>query len=143
MTSTLQKFKDYDHMFGSAEIRACRQTWLIAKETEGIVAWVHGYTQPLQSDVQYAVYQADDHLRWQLFRVSMKGLTTVEKVAMLYKRWELKNCRVADYGKLPQDQIMRNHWMSAISIVEWVRIMNYIGALRRGGQLDMQNFIVK
>lgn len=53
---------------------------------------------------------------WQAFRRSMKGLPTPEKLSMLLS-WQLKN---SHRGRRTQ-----------------VQVDNYINALKRGGQLNM------
>lgn len=56
---------------------------------------------------------------WQVFRISLKGKPTAIKLIELNKWWE-------------------NHYHQNPFITE-VQVGNYLGALRRGGQLDMQN----
>ena len=116
-----KEFKKFDNAFSRAEIKACRDKWLFG---DVMSRWHFGYDQPSVDDARYAVYEADGFMDWQLFRVALKGLSTVEKISMLTNRW---NVCVEDLS-IEQERI---------------RIMNYIGALRRGGQLDADLRIVK
>lgn len=78
-----------------------------------------------QEFVQFCVYGAADHEDWQLFRFSLKGLSTVEKLALLMQyKSDAYDLKVGD------------------DIVD-CRIDNYIGALKRGGQLDGDLRIVR
>lgn len=65
--------------------------------------------------------------QWQQIRLSMKNKPTVEKLIIL-DNWRETNLKAYD-GKLPE----------AVQC----QIDNYLGALRRGGQLDDQNRIRK
>jgi len=75
-------------------------------------------------DAQKYCVQAED---WQIIRLSMKGKTTVQKMHILYN-WRETNA-LANDGVVP--------------LSTRLQICNYLGALRRGGQLDMQNLIKK
>jgi hypothetical protein len=68
-------------------------------------------------DVQRYCVQAP---RWQKFRLSLKGLPTELKLALLAMYY---NDNSRPYSKWERE----------------VQVGNYLGALRRGGQLDMQN----
>lgn len=59
---------------------------------------------------------------WQIFRMSLKGLSTPAKLARLDAR---RTQHIAEYG------VMQRYAA--------VQIDNYINALRRGGQLDLDN----
>lgn len=61
---------------------------------------------------------------WQRVRLSMKGKKTHEKLAILMRHYEKGGGTACDFG---------TH----------VQVYNYLGALRRGGQLDDQNRIRK
>lgn len=65
-------------------------------------------------DVHRAVYHSANAERWQKFRVSLKGLSTREKLYCLADYW--KHC----------SRCFTNE----------IRVNNYIGALIRGGQLS-------
>lgn len=71
--------------------------------------------------------------RWQEVRLSMKGKPTHEKLGIL-KAWWDKELRGVTFtpGVKPQK----------LMIVE-IQVGNYLGALRRGGQLDNQNRVRK
>ena len=67
---------------------------------------------------------------WQRVRLSMKGQTTAEKLRLL-KQW--RDACLFDDG--------RGGLHLLTSTI--VQVDNYLGALRRGGQLDMNNMIRK
>lgn len=72
--------------------------------------------------VRNAVYEATGFEEWQKFRVSLKGQSTQVKLYRLRKRWYAMRTQFeSDSAQLD---------------VEKCRIDNYIGALKRGGQLD-------
>lgn len=62
---------------------------------------------------------------WQRFRLMLKGKTTAEKLHLLRCWYDGK---LADCG-------LMTRWERE------VQVGNYLGALRRGGQLDMNNRI--
>ena len=64
-----------------------------------------------------------EHHAWQQVRLSMKGVSTEKKLDILHE-WR-ENCALNNFGEVPFSC--------------QVQIVNYLGALRRGGQLDMQN----
>jgi hypothetical protein len=78
------------------------------------------------------IAEAVDNEEWQKFRVSLKGLSTVQKIAKLEWYW-------FDYylhsDEVPRD--MRDWHGESFDITcdVCVRIDNYIKALARGGQL--------
>lgn len=74
-----------------------------------------------QDEARQAVYWAEGAEDWQKFRVSLKGNSTCEKLYRLAHRF----------------------WVDRNNRFERIRIDNYIGALRRGGQLDSNNRIIK
>ena len=67
---------------------------------------------------EYCVQNAE----WQKVRLSMKGVPTHQKLAILVDWWHQH-----------QNDLMQHH-----SRIE-VQVGNYLGALRRGGQLDAHN----
>ena len=79
---------------------------------------------------------------WQKVRLSMKGIDTVDKLDILIAWWD-KQMEEADR--------LQNHTTDLNEIkrgkaLEWatqVQVGNYLGALRRGGQLDDQDRIRK
>ncbi len=132
-------FKDYDNAFTGQQLTAERVKFKAFDDVSGIKYWAHGYVQPDQADVQFAVYKAEDFIRWQLFRVALKGISTQQKLRMMYVRWEMFDCDHVDYG------MIRGNVYSATDIqaLEWIRLNNYVGALRRGGQLNERLEVVK
>jgi hypothetical protein len=134
----MKQFKDYDGVFTAQQLDAERKKFKAFDDVSGIKYWAHGYVQPDQGDVQYAVYKAVDAARWQLFRVALKGLSTRQKLRMMYVRWEMFDCDCVDYG-----MVRGKIYDADISAVEWVRLNNYIGALRRGGQLNERLEVVR
>jgi len=94
-----------------------------------IYRWPLSVTQWPQSQVQYCVYDAEDARKWQLFRVSLKHEGTQGKLQMLLAYF-------VDECFYHKDDPIRSQR-------EKVRIDNYIGALRRGGQLNEHMEIVK
>lgn len=60
---------------------------------------------------------------WQIFRLSLKGISTREKLRRLADWYDGEEPRSDKYTKWQRE----------------VQVGNYLGALRRGGQLDMQN----
>ena len=119
-----KEFKDWDKAFSRAEIDLCRREWLFGHDE---LQWNYGYNQPGVEEARHAVYEADGHVDWQKFRVAMKGANTVDKLRMLHNRWLKKvSGRTDEQAGL-----------------EKTRIWNYIGALRRGGQLDRNLIAVK
>ena len=67
------------------------------------------------------------HEDWQVIRLSMKGKFTYQKLQILFN-WRETNAMAND-GVVP--------------LTTRLQICNYLGALRRGGQLDMNNMIAK
>lgn len=69
---------------------------------------------------------------WQRVRLSMKGMSTHDKLDVLESYW-------MGYDAM--------HEVNAISKQElhlvWVRVINYLTALKRGGQLSMEGRIQK
>ena len=120
-----KEFKDWDKAFSVGEIQYHRRLFLydrvldVKEDVYSIERWKFGYEQPDRQQVKEAVYEQPDSREWQQFRVSMKGLSTKEKLFML-EQWLLDSR--ADVG-VP-------------AYYDEVRVNNYIGALKRGGQLD-------
>jgi len=83
---------------------------------------------------RYCVDVKEPEVRaWQQVRLSMKGKPTHEKLAIL-KAWWDKHILTSEIpaGAVP---MKRTAWGYAV----FVQVYNYLGALRRGGQLDSQN----
>jgi len=73
----------------------------------------HGTNQWLR-DVNTAVYYAPGWERWQIFRISLKGLSIGSKLVRLLEYWD-------DHKDTPNRDNDR------------IRVYNYLGALLRGG----------
>jgi len=127
-----KEFKDWDKKFSRAQIEACRVEWLDHNLADALTSWHFGYKQPSIEGARWAVYEADGFEEWQLFRVSLKGLDTSQKLSMLHTRWQM----FCGFEKGTVDQMAKLE-------IETARIWNYIGALRRGGQLNAELEIVK
>ena len=82
--------------------------------------------------IRDAVYESESAEEWQKFRVSLKGFDTAHKLARLQYREHVMANYYTD-GFIDKEEYER----------EEVRMDNYIGALRRGGQLDSEYRIVK
>jgi len=65
---------------------------------------------------------------WQQVRLSMKGKPTHEKLAILKTWWDKHRSNQGDMG---------------VDTATYVQVYNYLGALRRGGQLDDNNQVRK
>jgi hypothetical protein len=127
-----KEFKDWDKVFTKAEIATCRQKWLYDNlegrsekdlvERGNFHIWPDyiGYMAVSIEEARHAVYKADGFRDWQLFRVSLKGLSTVHKLFMLGHYWKV----MCDEAEDEDSRTTNLH-----------RIWNYIGALKRGGQL--------
>lgn len=125
-----KEFKHFDTMFSRAEINACRDKYFDdvkladrAKASAHIKRWDRKTDYWTNDEIREAVYMMEDSVNWQLFRVSLKGLTTQEKLYMLAQYYV--------------------HHDAETTAREKLRIDNYIGALRRGGQLGMYNEVLK
>ncbi len=89
-----------------------------SKISDGLLdysSWVRMETLSPQ-EIGDAVYVVKDHRDWQHLRTSMKGLTTKQKMWALHEYLYDIACVVTDRNR-------------------WVRVVNYINALKRGGQL--------
>lgn len=125
-----KEFKDFDRLYRREGIKLAfdlletmtRAEHKIAKE---IVCWK--YWEQLESwsneQVRQAVYILHGHEDWQKFRVAMKQFDTQFKLFFL--------ARYREQATLFDTACRR------------IRTDNYIGALRRGGQLDASYRIVK
>lgn len=84
--------------------------------------------KPGYSPTEVKTHCVDDPA-WQKVRLSMKGVDTCEKLAILEAYWDrMMELAMTDEG--------REHEIE-------VQIGNYLGALRRGGQLNDENQIRK
>ncbi len=87
-----------------------------------MLSWPHTVKPMTKEEILSSTADSD----WQSFRVTMKGMTTSEKLDRLsfYRMTKL----------LPDDSLQRVHE---------VQIDNYINALKRGGQLNSNLGVVK
>lgn len=129
-----KRFKQFDtryaHHVGTALKTIERHGGRVPREdiercTEWDEATFGAYTIVEQVKVQWAVYEHPTAEEWQKFRVSLKGLSTKEKLYCL--AW-----RLAQYNKA-----------EAIYRLELIRVNNYLGALIRGGQLNANLEVVR
>jgi hypothetical protein len=74
-----------------------------------------------------------NHYLWQRFRLSLKGLPTHEKLRKLELWWD----------ELTDGNFTHESQMATLKKIVEVQVGNYLGALRRGGQLDADNQIRK
>ena len=82
--------------------------------------WEHKVEHTSVADIRtHAIHNKE----WQAFRLSMKGKSTQEKLAML-RTWRRKHTANGQLSKAAQ-----------------VQIDNYINALKRGGQLSKEGRI--
>lgn len=121
-------FRDFDVKYADLKGTALKAIELkggtIANEDiKQIKGWDETLTFPYktyeQSVIQQMVYYESDAEDWQRFRVSLKGLTTREKLYCLMHTW--LEC---------VDKDLPTRFRAE------VRINNYLGALVRGGQLN-------
>jgi hypothetical protein len=102
--------------------------------------WPHQVRPYSKSEVfEHAV----NNQEWQTFRISLKGLSTHEKLTRLD---ELRQSKLAQYWAnkdvVTPDDIANDELQQLVHYLprKWeVAIDNYINALRRGGQLDTNN----
>ncbi len=81
---------------------------------------------------RFCVDTKHSHVReWQKVRLSMKGQPTYLKLSILH-RWWLKNTTAEEQTQ--QEALVQG---------TYVQVYNYLGALRRGGQLDENNRVRK
>lgn len=128
----VQEFKEFDKIYSSAKgtflaYEDAAQIHVKAQEVRESRKCFRGasdvkiYTNDV---IRQCVYFAEGAGEWQRFRVSLKGFDTAMKLARLEFRWYY-------FASTEYEEI------------EHVRIDNYLGALRRGGQLDQNYRIVK
>lgn len=102
----------------------------IPKEEINAFHWsteIYGpYVTYSQEKVEWAVYHAEGFDDWQKFRVSLKGLSTKEKLYCLATYWT-SFMNGTDRQRL---------------LVQ-IRCNNYLGALIRGGQLNSKLEVVR
>lgn len=88
----------------------------------------------------YGAHEVNQHCvrneRWQKVRLSMQGKYTWEKLATLQIWWDT-NFEAANKPGLTQAE------KSLIERSTEIQVGNYLGALRRGGQLNDDNWVRK
>lgn len=128
-----KEFKDYDQKYKRFAGTALLQIEAVGGKVnkDDIAAcdhWTHTdrFTEEYSMQtIRYAVYEAPGAEEWQKFRVSLKGLTTREKLYCLNWYYDMH----VSVG--PGAHLTLEDWSRHI-----LRINNYLGALKRGGQLD-------
>jgi hypothetical protein len=135
-----KEFKDFDkkyaHLAGTAIKTIVKEGGHIARgdfDECDHWPWMKHFTEEYSiSTIRFAVYEAPGAEEWQQFRVSLKGLTTREKIYALLWYWEIHVAPGAG---------------ASISVEAWsreiIRVNNYLGALKRGGQLGSTLRVVK
>lgn len=78
---------------------------------------------------------AVEHRKWQNMRLAMKGKTTAVKLVLLERWW--------DAGMREAEEINNIDRARALRYATEVQVGDYLGAMRRGGQLNDQNQIRK
>lgn len=134
-----KEFKHFDTMFSKAEIEDCRKKWLYNGSTKedrmGYKRWDRKVDSWTNDFIRSCVYLVSDSLEWQLFRVSLKGLETSEKLYMLDNRYQ----QLVDFNA--SDTPTGEQWTQYK--IQKCRIDNYILALVRGGQLNSSLEVVR
>lgn len=137
-----KEFKEFDrkykHLAGTAIKNIRGVGGSIAKEdifgfkTTGWPFWDQFTEAYSAGEINFAVYKATGAEEWQKFRVSLKGLTTCEKLYALTWYWYTHvECGVS--GHITAENLRH----------EVIRVNNYLGALKRGGQLNSALKVVR
>lgn len=121
-----KEFKEYDRIYREFA-NTILEKGIHSGDEEYIFQWRHAVHKHSPEDVELAVYGSATSSDWQKFRVSLKGQSTRMKLYRLNYRL-MKMVLLED----TQEQSL-----------ERIRIDNYIGALRRGGQLNANMEIVR
>lgn len=138
------RFKEFEGLY-KAQIKAKHRALqdLVANNSTTVdrnyYQWQNKVTHWAREFVLNAVYDAEDAIQWQIFRAALKGLTTQQKLFCL-------DVYLADARQVYESEIIYVDKHSEVTFqwqLERCRIDNYIGALRRGGQLDAQFRVVK
>lgn len=119
-----KEFKHFDTMFSKEEIAETRDRYLNGLSSKVVYdRWDHidEFFVADTGAIRMAVYIEEGHLEWQRFRVSLKGLGTYNKLKALHEYWLM-------HVVGNKDNVDR--------MLQKIRVNNYLGALRRGGQLD-------
>lgn len=121
-----KEFKDFDRIYREFTNTILEKD-IYAGDEEYVTRWQHVVHKHSPDDVRHAVYNSRTSDNWQKFRVSLKGQSTKLKLYRMGHRFA---------------RMLQNDDAHEQSL-ERVRIDNYIGALRRGGQLDKEGNIVR
>lgn len=121
-----KEFKHYDKKYKELVRTDEFESKELQARAKRIIGWQRAVLVWPQERVRFAVYEAPGFESWQRFRVSLKGQST-----------GMKLLRLMDYANRAL------HNLQAQKDIERIRVDNYIGALRRGGQLDANYRIVK
>src|SRR5690606_12027473 len=121
------EFKKWDKEFSAAELESERAQWISPNTPQNVIDSWDSWPYPLDTwtreRIKFAVYDSASARWWQRFRVSLKGLTTQQKLYCLDKY-------------LFQESGKNRELIKA-------RVDNYIGALRRSGHLNADMKVVK
>lgn len=126
------KFKEYDkkysHLAGTAlKIIENRTGYVSKRDIANYTSWnteVWGkYETYSREKISWAVYDSVSAEEWQKWRVALKGLSTKEKLYCL--SW------ILTYSEGSELKLMQ------------IRVNNYLGALIRGGQLNLNLEVVR
>jgi hypothetical protein len=128
-----QEFRQWDKVFSRQEIVQAQHDWRSISKTHGtnfmdMKGWTRFVQYWTHEQVREVVYLTHDAADWQLFRVSLKGLSTLEKLRLLEGAFK-------EYVEGGDNEAVQQKWKC--------RIDNYIGALVRGGQLNKKLEIVR
>lgn len=132
-----KQFKEWDKKFSHREVVQESNYWLPFNIMPSVIMNIDKWPLPVdvwpQDFVQHCVYHVEGdnylhHRKWQLFRVSMKGHTTQEKVFMLINYYQ---SNVVEAMSEDERKIQK------------CRVDNYLGALIRGGQLNKEYEVCK
>lgn len=117
-----KEFKNFDKKYkmGSDSDLSAKEL----EEARKITSWPFAIVYWSLKEIRHAVYEAEGFEEWQKFRVSMKGQSTQVKLYRLKQR-------AIEMGEKFKDNYEQER-------IEKCRIDNYIGALVRGGQLNIE-----
>jgi len=123
-----KEFMNYNKEFKHLERTDSMESLQMQEASKKCNIWPWKVDQWPQDAVQYAVYEAENFIEWQKFRVSLKGQST-----------RMKILRLALYKAQALVIYHRQEYLD----VELCRVDNYLGALVRGGQLNSDYEVVR
>ena len=126
-----KEFKEYDKKYRHLLGRLMPYESVLHDALCGdIMRWKYQDRKKIWSveNIAYAVYTSTTAEAWQQFRVSLKNCST---------QWKLKRL------ELRYERMLTMEAGSEERMLEECRIDNYIGALRRGGQLNTKLEVVR